>query len=179
MNSLNIELTQVESIDIAPIKSILSSDFRRFIDISKELTLKDVEDYTQSLNIENAYCFSIKAFKDNEYKKMVVGLCSILNIDWVNRSGNIFFVMIDKGGYSSTLQDHEPSKDAFRQLLQFGFGDLNLHKLSIEVFSGNDIMSVLEGFNFVAEGVRRSSKYKGGEYIDTTVCSIIEQDFVG
>jgi RimJ/RimL family protein N-acetyltransferase len=177
MSVLNIELSQIESTDIPALRSILTSDFRRFIDINKEMTIKETEEYFQSLNSEDSYSFTIKASKDGEYKKMVIGVCGITNIDWINSNGNIMFVMLDKSGYSATIQNHQTSKNAFEQILKFGFHTLNLRKLSIEIFNGNDVMSVLEEFGFVAEGVRRSSKYKGGQYIDTTVCSIVTQEF--
>lgn len=177
MSTLNIELSQIEAIDIPALRSIITSEFRRFTDINKEMTIKETENYFQSLNSENSYCFSIKASKDGEYKKMVIGICGITDIDWINSNGNIMFMMLDKSGYSATIQNHQTSKDAFEQILKFGFHILNLRKLSIEIFNGNDVMGVLEEFGFVAEGVRRSSKYKGGQYIDTTVCSIVAQEF--
>lgn len=177
MSVLNIELSQIELADIPALKSILTSDFRQFIDINKEMTSKDVEDYVASLNTEDSYCFGIKASKDNEYKKMIIGLCGISNIDWINSNGELIFMMIDKSGYMSTIQNHASSKTALSKLLKFGFHELNIHKLWIEIFNGNDVMAVLEEFGFVAEGVRRANKYKNGKYIDTTICSIVSQEF--
>lgn len=178
MSAINIELAQIEQADLPALKSILTSDFRRFIDVNKELTTKEVEEYISSLNTENSYCFAIKASKDNGYKKMTIGLCAIKNIDWINSNGEMMFMMVDSSGYSATIQNQIPSKTALTKLLEFGFQYINLHKLWIEIFNGNDVMGVLEEFGFVAEGVRRSSKYKNGQYIDTTICSIVSQEFV-
>lgn len=174
---MNIDLCQIESGDLPIIKTLLSSDFRKFSDINSELTIKDTEDFISSLNSDNSYCFSIKASRDNEYKRGTIGLCYIKSIDWINRHGEIGFMMVDKGGYTATLQNYPASREAFAKLLQFGFYDLALHKLWIEVFSGNKISDVLEDFGFLAEGVRRSAKYKGGQYIDTTICSVLDSDF--
>ena len=173
----SIFLSQIEAPDLPLIKGVLSSDFRNFSDFNSELSVSDVMQLYKESNNENNYMFSIKITREEDYKRTLCGVCGISDIDWISRNGKLMFWMVDVGGFSASPQDYVTSRLAFSKLLAFGFKELNLYKLSFEVFDGNDVQAVLGDLGFVAEGVRRQAKFKRGKYIDTTVFSLVSQEF--
>lgn len=59
-------------------------------------------------------------------------------------------------------------------ILDFGFGELRLHRVFLHVVDGNDrVLRVYEKVGFVHEGTKRESYYRHGRYLDTRVMGIL------
>jgi RimJ/RimL family protein N-acetyltransferase len=177
VSELTITLTQIEKSDIGPIKTILESGFEKFI-IEKNLTSKKLDKWFEehNRNKEN-FSFGIRARKDNDHRSFLVGMCGIWNIDWVARHGKLFFIMVDRDSHQATMQNYPATRAAVEQLLAFAFDDINLDKVWIEVLEQNDIKDALEHFGFVAEGIRKATLFRGGEYLNSIVCSITYEEY--
>lgn len=68
--------------------------------------------------------------------------------------------------------------DAMRLLLDFGFGQLNLHRVFLHVHAGNHrAIRSYDKCGFVREGVLRQAAYKDGRYEDVIVMSILQPEY--
>jgi RimJ/RimL family protein N-acetyltransferase len=97
----------------------------------------------------------------------------VLN-DWDegNRSCNFRTFLAAAG------QDRGLGTEALRLIVGYGFEQLGIHRISLEVYAFNPrARRVYEKAGFVAEGVLRQSLRYGGEWIDATVMSILAQEW--
>ncbi|NLT43555.1 MAG: GNAT family N-acetyltransferase [Anaerolineae bacterium] len=68
--------------------------------------------------------------------------------------------------------------DAMRLLLDFGFGQLNLHRIFLHVHAGNQrAIRSYDKCGFVREGLLRQAVYKDGEYQDVIVMAILKAEY--
>lgn len=87
-----------------------------------------------------------------------------------NRSATLGIAIGDKaawdGGYGT---------DAMRVLCRFGFDHMNLHRIQLEVYEGNErARHVYEKVGFVLEGTKRQAHFKYGRYWDVYLMGLLE-----
>jgi RimJ/RimL family protein N-acetyltransferase len=98
---------------------------------------------------------------------------AVLN-DWDpgNRSCN-FRIMLGPRGRNRGL-----GTESVRMIVGYGFEQLRLHRISLEVYSHNPrARRVYEKVGFVAAGVLRDALRWGSEWIDATVMSILASEW--
>ena len=89
-----------------------------------------------------------------------------------NRSCN-FRTLIGPGG-----RDRGLGTEALRLIVGYGFEQLGLHRISLEVYAFNPrAQHVYEKAGFVAEGVLRGALRYEDEWIDATVMSILDHEW--
>lgn len=170
-----VDLMQIERRDIPTLKDFIN-EFQIHLPEYKQVNTSALnEQYIENLSKHSKYEFAIRAYEDRALLK-TLGFCSVSDIDWISRHGELFFVMQDKGP-GVTIPSTEASKVAFGKLLRFAFEELNLEKVWIEVFEMNNIKETLEKFGFVAEGVRREARFKRGRFINSTICSLLIKEY--
>ncbi len=65
--------------------------------------------------------------------------------------------------------------EAVQLLLSYGFGELNLHRISLRVLDGNRrALRIYRGLGFKDEGVLREAVYKDGAFRDIVLLSLLE-----
>ena len=65
--------------------------------------------------------------------------------------------------------------EAMRRMCQYGFEELNLHRIYLRVFEGNDRgKRAYQKVGFVYEGTMREARYHRGRYWDVDFMSIIK-----
>jgi RimJ/RimL family protein N-acetyltransferase len=97
----------------------------------------------------------------------------VLN-DWdaANRSCS-FRTMLGPGG-----RDRGLGSEALRLIVGYGFEQLGLHRISLEVYAFNPrARHVYEKAGFVAEGVLREALRYGDEWVDATVMSVLDREW--
>lgn len=104
-----------------------------------------------------------------------VGEVVINEIDHDNRSANIRIAL---------FYEHDAGKgygtEAMRLMVDYGFKQLNLHRISLGVYAFNPrAIHVYEKLGFKREGVLRDSLLWEGEYIDEITMSILEHEWQG
>lgn len=176
MSELEILLTQVERTDCNSVQTILDGGLGKLL-ISPDIHTTTYHKWFDELLDANTFNFAIRAKKIGDFKSFLVGVCGIIDIDWIARHGQIFFFMVDKDGHRATLQNHPATLSAAQQLFKYAFDDLNLNKIWIEVLESNDIKSALEHFGFIGEGIRRKSIFRDGAYMNTIICSITYDEY--
>ncbi|GGO01358.1 hypothetical protein GCM10010969_23640 [Saccharibacillus kuerlensis] len=84
-----------------------------------------------------------------------------------------FRILIGSAGQGKGL-----GTEAVRLFLQYGFEQLGLHRVGLEVFSFNPRAErVYVKSGFVLEGVKREDFRYNGEYVDTKVYGILRSDY--
>jgi RimJ/RimL family protein N-acetyltransferase len=101
-------------------------------------------------------------------------------------AGEVVLNQYDEGNHSCNFrtflgpagQDQGLGTEALRLIVGYGFEQIGLHRISLEVYAFNPrARHVYEKTGFVAEGVLRESLYYGGEWVDATVMSILDHEW--
>jgi RimJ/RimL family protein N-acetyltransferase len=101
---------------------------------------------------------------------VLIGGCDLRAERLENRSASLGIAIGDKsywdGGYGT---------DAMRVLCRFGFEHMNLHRIELEVYAGNErARHVYEKVGFTVEACRRQAHFKYGKYMDVFVMGLLE-----
>jgi len=105
----------------------------------------------------------------------LIGSCQLCNIDAVHRSAQL---QIRIGDVRERGQGY--GTEAVRLLLDFGFKDLNLHRVYLHVFGSNEAaLKMYEKVGLVREGVLRAAAYIDGRYRDVVIMGILRDDHLG
>jgi len=122
----------------------------------------------ESYEANPAYRIFIIENKENQ----PVGYTILKNLDHKNRQAEI-------GLYLDPAQQGKGyGKDAFLTLIRFGFHELNLHRMYLQVFDFNDkAIKMYEKIGFQIEGKLREAYFTQNAFHDILVMSILENEF--
>lgn len=104
-----------------------------------------------------------------------VGAIDLHDVDLVNGSASLGIVIGDPAdtglGYGS---------DALRALLGFGFGELRLERIALDVYAFNErARRVYERVGFVHEGTMRHAMFRDGVHHDVHRMSMLRSEWAG
>jgi len=149
-------------------------DFRMHFREVRELSLTDQEKWFESLqNTKHInYMFTIVDLKTNK----PIGAAGLLYINWINRSGDFSFYIGDNESY---IDDQGYAKEAADLLIKYGFLNLNLNKIWMELyeFDTKKMDFFKNEFDFKTDGVLRQNCFEGGKYWDSNIISIIRDEY--
>lgn len=119
---------------------------------------------------ETGFPFSI-CLLDTEQS---IGTVFLRNVDKVNGSAIVGIFIGDRRylgqGYGT---------DALNALVDFGFGELRLERIELEVFDYNSrAIRSYEKCGFATDAVQRHSRFHRGTYHDVAIMSIIRDDWL-
>lgn len=104
---------------------------------------------------------------------VAIGNCGLFDIDYVNGSAGIGITIGEKSLWGKGL-----GTDAMFALLDFGFGQLRLERLWLEVYDFNKrARRSYDKAGFKLEGVERHAVYKLGGYRDVQLMSILRDEW--
>ncbi|HMO95056.1 MAG TPA: GNAT family protein [Tepidiformaceae bacterium] len=110
--------------------------------------------------------FAVETLAD----RRLIGGAGLFDVNPENRSAMLGIAIGDK-----TCWDSGYGTDTMRTLCRFGFDMMNLHRIQLDVYAGNDrARHVYEKVGFQVEAVRRQAHYKFGRYLDVTVMGLLE-----
>lgn len=139
-------------------------------DPAKPQTEADVSKWQEEeAKKENAYRFAIRPLEGND----LLGLLELDGILWNNGTGWIAIGFGDRGhwgkGYGS---------EAMRLLLDFAFGELNLHRVQLTVFAYNErAIHLYEKLGFVREGIYREFLHRDGTRYDMYLYGLLRREW--
>lgn len=145
--------------------------FREYKDISKDMQERWYRERGNNTNPAHVY-FQIMA-REGKNKKLI-GCCGLHYIDWRIRSAE-FGVYL--GGQGTRGKGY--GKEALIMLFDYGFDELNLHRIWCEVYENNKAIGLYRKLGFKDEGRLRDVQYTGGKYIDSYILSVLETEWVG
>ena len=102
-----------------------------------------------------------------------IGFCGLHAIDHVNGSAELGIGIGEPSEW-----DKGYGSEAMRVLLDFGFGELRLHRVSLLVFDSNArAIHVYERVGFRHEGTKREAYFRHGRYHDMLAMAILRSDW--
>ncbi len=103
----------------------------------------------------------------------VLGTCTLADIDTNHRRAAIGFAL----GRASWGQGF--AREAVQALVDFGFGELDLHRLAADADPRNHrSRAVLESVGFVHEGYQRECYLVGDEWQDAVMFGLLRRDWL-
>jgi RimJ/RimL family protein N-acetyltransferase len=102
-----------------------------------------------------------------------LGEIVLLGIDEDNRNAGLRIAIFNQEDFSKGY-----GSEAIRLVVNHGFKELNLHRISLEVFDFNPrAIHVYEKVGFKREGVMRDALFYDGEYHNTIMMGILESEW--
>jgi RimJ/RimL family protein N-acetyltransferase len=143
---------------------LVDSDFAR--PRSTRFFTKQDPDENSNTGIE----FRLRTVTDDR----LIGFVALHSIEWNNQVGLLSIGIGDRDywgkGYGS---------DALRMMLRYGFYELNLHRIGLNVFSYNQrAIRAYEKVGFVVEGVQREFLNRDGQRYDLVWMGILRQEWL-
>jgi RimJ/RimL family protein N-acetyltransferase len=147
-------------------------EFRRNFREHRELNMQNQENWFGILaSSQRDFMFVIEDLQSRE----AIGACGLLYTNWIIRAADVSFYIgkdaqyIDKSGMAA---------DAAAVLLDYGFKELNLNKLWMELYEFDELK--LEFFKdemgFTIDGKLRSNCFTDGRYWDSYILSLLTSD---
>jgi len=126
--------------------------------------------FERQLNDEKSRIFAIETEKGAH-----IGNIGLHEIDYKDGKATLGIMIGEKGYW-----DQGYGTDAVRALLRFAFQELNLHRISLEVFEFNRrAIRCYEKCGFRQEGVAREDSFRGGKRHNKILMAILRQEFEG
>jgi RimJ/RimL family protein N-acetyltransferase len=149
-----------------------NSEFRKYFREFKELNSTNQKNWFENivLKAENALMFSI-INKKNE----LIGACGLGYIDWINRNADLSIYI----GHNNEYIDDKYAPDTTKLLLKYGFNELNLHRIYVEIYDTDfKKKELIENLNFKLDGTHRETHWGGGKWCDSLFYSMLKKEFL-
>ncbi|MFW9934424.1 MAG: GNAT family N-acetyltransferase [Candidatus Thorarchaeota archaeon] len=156
---------------IAKVYNLLET--RRFLDDPAPLSQEDIEQWIEKgweqRKVHQSYIFAIETLKSRQ----VIGVCGLFAISKINQKAELMIAIYQKRhrrqGYGS---------EALQLLLQFGFNQLNLHRIVLFTHDINKAAQHLyERIGFKLGGRRRQASFFEGAYHDLLLYEMLASEF--
>jgi RimJ/RimL family protein N-acetyltransferase len=168
-----IYLRPVEKTDLEKLRDWRNnSQFRINFREHRELNLENQLNWFNKLTTSlNDYMFIIVDKKNEE----IIGACGLLYTNWIIRSADFSFYI----GKDNLYIDEKFAFDAANVLITYGFKDLNLNKIWMELyeFDQKKLDFFQNKFKFQVDGKLRQNAFADGKYWDSFIISLLNREF--
>lgn len=149
-------------------------EFRKNFREVRELNMQNQHLWYSSLkeNPMRDFMFIVERLSDNTS----IGACGLLYINWIIRSADFSFYIGENNLY---IDEEGYGLEATKLLIQYGFGNLNLNKIWMELyeFDHAKVNFFKDNFNFSEDGRLRENCYEDGKYHDSLIISLLRKDY--
>jgi RimJ/RimL family protein N-acetyltransferase len=105
--------------------------------------------------------------------RVPIGSCSFFAIETAPRTA-VLGIWLGKPYWDEGL-----GTDAVRTLCRFGFDQMNLQRIELDVFTTNPrARRAYEKVGFVAEGTRRRAQFVGGRHVDSFLMGLLADELI-
>jgi len=173
-----IDKSNIEQLRLWRNEPELRQWFREYRDITKDRQEQWYSERGNNSNQEHVY-FQIMSLANlnSTYpleqkidQRYLIGCCGLHYIDFRLRSAEFgIFLGKDKGAGKG--------KEALQMLCDYGFNELNLHKIWAEVYDGNESIHLYRKLGFEEDGILRDNYFHNGKYGNSTMMSILEDEW--
>jgi RimJ/RimL family protein N-acetyltransferase len=168
-----VELRKIENADMKDIYRWFSdSGFLEYYDyvppipMQEEEVNKIFEDYEKN---EESDVFAIKLIEDNQ----IIGIAGFDEIVEENKVATLFI-----GIGSRDIRGKGYGKEALRLLLEYGFNDLDFHRIQLNVLEFNyPAISLYEKSGFKKEGTFREFVLRDGKRYDLYLYGLLKKEW--
>ena len=103
----------------------------------------------------------------------LIGTIGLEDIDTVNRQANFGICIGERGEWG-----HGYGREATRLMVDYGFRQLNLHRVWLHVYETNlRAVRAYEAIGFRREGVLRQSRWQATRYVDTISMAVLRDEW--
>ena len=139
---------------------------------------KQLEYFKKNLKKKNFYSKvqsdkKIKLVIVLKKKNLLVGMVTLLDFDYFNRSCGISLVMDLRKKIKNRLGVFKESQDL---MISHAFNALNMRRIYTTSISNNLCKFTERVFGFKCEGVLREHQFSNGRYVDTYVLGLLKSD---
>lgn len=149
--------------------SLSDEESSRLTGTQTSFTLEQVEAHCARIAAaEDRHDFAITRPGDPTYLGEVV----LMDIDPINRSAVFRIALAHESLFGQGL-----GTAATQRIVDFGFDDVGLHRIELEVYAFNErARHVYEALGFAVEGIKRDALWQDGDFHDAIVMSILSSD---
>ena len=167
----NIYLKPTERTDLEHFQKWTNdSEVRKLIGEVTPMNEKDLDAYYERLTQDKSRIwFTIVLKKDNR----IIGETGLLRMFHLWRNTDLSIILGEKDTWGKGY-----GTEAIMLLLDYAFGYLNFHRVSIGVVGfNNKALKFYEKIGFKKEGIQRDGYYYDHKYHDFVMMSILENEF--
>ena len=111
-------------------------------------------------------------FGVTDKQEKLIGVCGLTYIDWKNRHCEISIIL-----YLKNWQKTKQGKETISLLEKFGFEELNMRRLWVEIFDTiPQNIKLFESLNFVKEGILRDKLWRNRKWHNSYIYSKLSTD---
>lgn len=167
-----VKLRALEEDDLQTIKKWRNLEHVR--KTTREYRLLDTihqQNWFNSIHINYPPCEIMFAVLNKKNK--LIGVCGLTYIDWKNRHSEISIYLS-----STNWQRRKEARDTINLLMEYGFDELNLHRLWVEIFSlAVENIKLFEQMKFIKEGRSREKLWRNGRWLDSFIYSKLSTEY--
>ena len=175
LTGTKVGLRAIEHSDLAQLRDWRNRpDFRRHFREHRELGLANQEAWFAKVSLSpNDFMFMIVDLANSNEP---IGACGLLYTSWIIRSADFSFYIGKSGSY---IDDEGYAEEAARLLIEYGFQDLNLNKVWMELyeFDHRKLSFFREKFGFTTDGKLPQNCFTDGRYWDSYLISLLADDW--
>jgi RimJ/RimL family protein N-acetyltransferase len=148
------------------------ASFRRNFREYRELNMINQESWFAKVNASpNDFMFMIERLVDHQ----PLGACGLLYTNWIIRSADFSFYI---GFEEKYIDDTGYAKEAATLLIEYGFNNLNLNKVWMELYDYDTakIDFFTKIFSFNKDGTLRDNCFEDGRYWNSGIYSLLNRD---
>ncbi len=106
-------------------------------------------------------------------RKKLIGVAGLTYIDWKNRNSEISIYFSTKN-----WQTKPDAKETINLILEYGFEELNLHRLYVEIFSlMKENIKLFTQMKFIKEGELRDKVWRENKWWNTVIFSKLSSEY--
>lgn len=171
LSGTNIYLRPMEKSDLESIRNYLNDpEIRGLTGIVTPETERMSEQFYNKTEEDSSKIWFVVALRDND---KVIGEAGLLRMFPPWRTTDLSIIIGDKSEWGKGY-----GKEAVLLLLDYAFGYLNFHRVSIGVVGFNETaLDFYEKIGFKREGIQRDGYFHKHQYHDFVMMSILENEF--
>ena len=167
----NINLRSLEIEDLKVLKKWRNDPINR--NHTREYRLLNMinqKEWFEMIHKDNPPKFLMFGVTDKQEK--LIGVCGLTYIDWKNRHCEISIIL-----YLKNWQKTKFAKETISLLEKYGFEELNMRRLWVEIFDTiPQNIKLFESLNFVREGVLRDKLWRNRKWHNSYIYSKLSTD---
>ncbi|AKA69786.1 GNAT family N-acetyltransferase [Clostridium scatologenes] len=172
LKSERLRLTSLNEKDILSMEQWYNNvDFLRLYDMTMAFPKSSAQLYemlNEKRKSNNSYIFAIRTLDEDKF----IGVAGFENILWNNGTSVVFIGLGDE-----ECRGKGYGKEAMQMLLNFGFQELNLHRIQLDVLSYNKAaIKLYESLGFKREGVYREFIHRDGKRYDMYLYGLLRYE---
>jgi diamine N-acetyltransferase len=129
-----------------------------------------MDDFFERVRTDSSRVWFVVVLKEND---RVIGEAGLLRMFFPWRTTDLSLIIGDKSAWGKGY-----GTEAIRLLLDYAFGTLNFHRVSIGVVGSNErALRFYEKVGFQREGIQRDGYYHHHAYQDFVMMSLLEDEY--